>query len=475
MLGLTSCQQLDFDEEFQASSTKTSTISKFNVSLCDVNTLVGILDKNDSKKQLDYIEPLAYNGDTLLYVVNYKDNKGWRIISGDRRTTSIFASADDGVFKLKEINPGVGNWLVELADNVLALKQSGKQDSTLGDFSLWRNIDKLQYTQVKVNGKSGVQKILDPEVEGGYWELYDVTSESAPITWVGPLLFTKWGQEYPWNVCVPWNRDYSGRCATGCAAVAIGQTMRYLNDKIGVPVNSFEEGRCFGYSYKDNTDDKYYGNYGFSFVNPTSISWLKMAMSIPFPTRKQTPSTDIVAVLMGWIGYEIGMRYDIKESSLENMSALPLFFNNNGINCTFKDYNSNEVINSLNNEIPVIIGANATEIIKRFFWITWSIDYQDGHMFVVDGYQTNMTKYTYRYKWIDGYNDPTYFVKSKKAPTTTQTEKIEEYISTTQYLRMNWGNEGSFDHALYSINSDWNFNSKNYKYNRKMLIGFSKK
>ena len=98
----TSCQQLDFDEEFQTSSTKNSIISKFSVSLSDVNTLVNILDKNESKKLLDYIEPLAYNGDTMLYLVNYKENKGWRIISGDRRTSSILASAEEGTFNLKE-------------------------------------------------------------------------------------------------------------------------------------------------------------------------------------------------------------------------------------------------------------------------------------------------------------------------------------------------------------------------------------
>lgn len=77
-------------------------ISKFNVSLSDVNTLVDILDKNESKKQLENIEPLAFNGDTMLYIVNYKENKGWRIISGDRRTSSILASAEEGTFNLKE-------------------------------------------------------------------------------------------------------------------------------------------------------------------------------------------------------------------------------------------------------------------------------------------------------------------------------------------------------------------------------------
>jgi len=172
VFAFTSCQKLDFDEEFQTSSTKNSVISKFNVSLSDVNTLVDIMEKNESKKQLDNIEPLAFNGDTMLYIVNYKENKGWRIISGDRRTTSVLASAEDGIFKLKEINPGVGNWLVEIADNILALKQAGKQDTTMGDFILWKNIDKFQESQSRASGISKVQKIISPDLNDGYWELY---------------------------------------------------------------------------------------------------------------------------------------------------------------------------------------------------------------------------------------------------------------------------------------------------------------
>jgi len=452
---LTSCQQLDFDEEFQTSTTKNSVISKFNVSLSDVNTLVDILDKNESKKQLDYIEPLAYNGDTLLYVVNYKENKGWRIISGDRRTTSIFASAEDGIFKLKEINPGVGNWLVELGNNILALKQAGKQDTTLGDFTLWKNIDKFQESQAKSNIKSDLDEILNQdEDDSDYWELYDVTSTGLPTTQVGPLLQTKWGQSSPWNTCVPTGKSTTNRCLTGCVAVAGAQTLHYLHYNIGVPVNAYTVGSCDGYS--DSGDDHV---YGYRFSNATSTAWDNMALHI----RDYSKSFDLSGILIGWVGMNVKMDYSLVGSEAETKDLVP-FFNNIGINCTFKEYNSTEMIQSLQNRKPVILRAYATRDRVRFLWITWSYEYKDGHAFVADGYEIKQTKYTYHYRWIDS-----------NGLATDESYKTEESISTSNLLIINWGTSGDYDNGRYLYDGNWEAGGLNFQYKREMIIGFSKK
>lgn len=462
---LTSCQQLDFNEEFQTSSTKSPKSLIFNVSLNDVNTLISILNKNESKKQLDYIEPLDYNGDTLLYVVNHKENKGWRIISGDRRTTSIFASAEDGVFKLKEINPGVGNWLVELADNILALKQDGVKDTTLGDFTLWANIDKLQESQATANGKSKVQKINSPIEETGYWELYDIASTTLPSTQVGPLLPTKWGQGTPWNTCVPTGKGTTQRCVAGCVAVAGAQTLYYLHYNIGVPINAYTVGSCVGYS-NSNTDK----NYAFSFSNPTSTAWDNMARTYGDYSR----SFDLSGILMGWVGMNINMDYTLDESGAYTKDLVPLF-NNNGINCSHKNYNSTEIRQSLQNRGPVILSARRRTEPIVILWITWGYK-TAGHAFVADGYEIRQTKYTYYYYWVDGGGVQPMYVKRQKAADSFEEYKTEEYISTSNLLMMNWGYDGSFDNGRYSYDGDWYTSSdRNYAYDREMVIGFSKK
>lgn len=461
----TSCQQLDFDEEFQTSSTKNSVISKFNVSLSDVNTLVDIMQKNESKKQLENIEPLAFNGDTMLYIVNYKENKGWRIISGDRRTTSVLASAEDGVFNLKEINPGVGNWLVELADNILALKHAGKQDTTMGDFILWKNIDKFQESQARASGISKVQKIISPDQNDGYWELYDVTSTTLPSTQVGPLLPTKWGQGNPWNTCVPTGKGTTQRCVTGCVAVAGAQTLYYLHYNIGVPVNAFTTGSCWGYS---NSKSDY--NFGFSFSNPTATAWDNMARDSWDFSR----NTDLGGILMGWVGMNIKMNYTL-DASGANTEDLAPFYNSIGINCTYKDYNSTELFQNLQNRKPVILSAYATKEPVRVLWITWGYNYKDGHAFVADGYETRQTKFTYHYQWVNGNGTQPMYVKSQRIPIIDESYKTEEYISTSNLLMINWGWNGSGDNGRYSYNGDWNAGGYNFQYKRSMIIGFTKK
>ncbi len=455
ILILTSCKQLSFDEEFQTPLAKNPENLIFNVSLNDVKTLVSILNKTDPEKQLNYIEPLAYNGDTLLYIVNYKENKGWKIVSGDRRTTSILASAADGVFKLKEINPGVGNWLIELADNISVLKQAGKQDTTMGDFTLWKNIDKLQESQVKSDSKSTLDKTLnqDEDDSNGYWELYNITSTSLPTTQVGPLLQTKWGQNNPWNTCVPTGKNTTDRCVIGCVAVAGAQTLHYLHYNIGVPVNAYTVGSCDGYS--DSKDDHV---YGFRFSDATSTAWDNMALHL----RDFSKSFDLSGILMGWVGMNINMNYSLSESGTATSALVP-FFNNIGINCTFKNYNSTEMIESLRNRKPVILRAYATRDPIKFLGITWDYDYKNGHAFVADGYETKQTKYTFHYHWIDsnGFADESY--------------KTEESISTSNQLIINWGTSGSWDNGRYLYDGNWEADGLNFQYKREMIIGFSKK
>lgn len=448
-----------------------------------MNTLVNIWDKNDTVRQLGHIEPLAYLGDTLLYVVNYKDNQGWRIVSGDRRTTSVLASAEDGSFQLKGINPGVGNWLVELADNISALKQTGEQDTTMGDYALWTNIDLLQETQSKsaMAKNAGLQRVSSyEEGTGGYWELYDITFTTLSNTQVGPLLQTKWGQDSPWNTCVPTVKGTTNRCPTGCVAVAGAQMLYFLHYDIGVPTHAFTTGYCWGYSQDKN--DK---NYGFSFSNATTTAWDNM------DTHRMsdywnggfflTTGTNLVAILMGWVGLNVKMDYTPEESSSSTRDDLTPFFNNIGISCTYKKYNSTEVRQSLQNGKPVIIRATRRTGPKIILGIQFGYNYS-GHAFVADGYEIRDTKTTYHYRWVDdsGIIPPIEMMPAKARsavpPKPLDSFKTEEYVTTSKQWIFNWGYSGKYDDGRYYYDGGWTTSSdRNYYYDREMLIGFSKK
>lgn len=333
----------------------------------------------------------------------------------------------------------------------------------MGDFTLWKNIDKFQESQARASGKSKVQKIISPDENDGYWELYNVTSTTLPTIQVGPLLPTKWGQSNPWNTCVPTGKGTTDRCVTGCVAVAGAQTLYFLHYNIGVPVNSFTVGSCFGYSH-----DKYDKNYAFSFSNPTSTSWDNMARD----SWDYSRSFDQSGILMGLIGMNIKMDYTLDESGAYTKDLVP-YFNSIGINCSHKVYNSTEVRQSLQNRIPVILSARRREP-KVILGITWGYKYK-GHAFVADGYETRQTKYTYYYTWVYGNGMQPMYAKSQKIPIIDETYKTEEYISTSNLLMMNWGYDGNYDDGRYSYDGAWNTSSdRDYAYDREMIIGFSK-
>jgi hypothetical protein len=227
----TGCNQVDFEENPVANRVEEAIFcdSIFNVSIGEVRCLVNILNKDnpdDFKKEVSEIQPIAYQGDTLLYIVNYQDNKGWLVISGDKRTTNVLAYGDIGDFNLNAINPGVGIWTEDLAGQIYALKhrETIASDTLLENFILWQKIDEyMRYLQSQ--SQPQLRAVI---ANTGYWECYDIVPESFTTTTEGPLLTTKWGQDEPWADCVPYNKDYTGKCPTGCEAVAGAQMLYYL-------------------------------------------------------------------------------------------------------------------------------------------------------------------------------------------------------------------------------------------------------
>lgn len=255
-LMLNSCSELDMKETF-INTNKLN--NKFNVTFISVKKFINIATHNDSLVQLDKLDPVIYQGDTLLYIVNFKENKGWSIISADKRTPAILASSEKGSFDINKVNQSVLIWLDETSNRIYNLKKTTEGDTTKADYKLWNNIEIL------TNQKP--QKVGSP-LDGGYWQLVSITSQTLPSYQKGPLIQTKWGQgddNKLWNTCVPFNPNYTKRCVVGCSAVATGQMLYYLHNKIGAPTNTYQQGSCSGYSESGGILGGIFDNYNYAF------------------------------------------------------------------------------------------------------------------------------------------------------------------------------------------------------------------
>jgi hypothetical protein len=460
---LASCSQLDFDADISTPVlSQSASTSTYHVGMEDVKTLLNVWAKSNPNKSSYTIVPVVYANDTLLYVVNYGEDYGWTLISGDKRTPSVLACDQTGSFLLNKLDQGVAVWLDDLADRIYALKTTKDTISTGPDLALWANLEKLQLHQSGLRSS----KIISPDEidsEDGYWELIDVTSTAlTPIT-IGPLLSTKWGQTSPWNTCVPYNKAYTSRCVTGCVSVSGAQMMYFFHSKFGVPVYSYSSGSCSGYSASSSDY-----NYGFSFSNPSATVWddmdLRRVMNYSTGTYNITTGTHYAAILMGFVGYAIGMNYTESASSA-NTEDLGSLFSDNGISSSYGDYNSSTAKSSITNGIPVIVRADATRTNHKFLGIHLYYTYSDGHSWVIDGHETQRTLYTYTYEWYEtGSDDELISIGTTKTETST---------SYSYYFLMNWGSNGSWDSSRFTYTGSWTADTYNFQYNRKMLYGFS--
>jgi len=484
------CSQINFDGDFSAEkqSKKEKSNVNFNVGLTTAEAFVDILNKDENgelRKEVKAITPIIHGGDTLLYLVNYKDDKGWIVISGDKRTSGILAYADNGLFETESLNQGQMTWLDDLANQIYILREQSdlKSDTLTSDFNLWNKIETYvtntnNYQDLRSIGVPINPPPLNLDTTQGYWLLIGVSSQELSPTQVGPLVQTKWGQSFPWNTCVPYNANTGGNCATGCVAVAGAQMLYYLHHLWNVPATMYSTGYCNGWVMSSSSYD-----YSFSFGNRTATMWNDMATEMPFSFDYNSftlvpisnAATDKVAILMGYIGWQVGMSYGEQSSApFENLVGL---YYNEGINSSCIDFNSSAIVPNLNNNLPVIISASATQNNHTFlglFHLYYT--YDDGHAWIIDGYQNKNIKYTYEYQWYPNVvtNPPSVF------PCYTKTE--EEIVTTPNYFSMNWGWDGTDDYGWYSMGNsavwtvyDEDGNPLNFQYKKKMITNFSKK
>jgi hypothetical protein len=261
---------------YQPTQMKSPTLN-FNVSLTSAQTFVDILNKDkeeDAKKEVENILPIVYQSDTLLYIVNYLDNKGWLVISGDKRTSMILSYSDEGSLDIDNLtNPGVGIWLDDLAEQIYALKhrETIASDTLSENYSGWLKIEEFIANTSNLQTR---QLVTGPE---SHWELINVSAQIVSTTTTGPLLTTKWGQGPPWNACVPNSKDYTTRCPTGCVAVSGAQIFYYLHNRLDVPASTYSSGYCNGWSDEQsgiwNVIFNNSCSYSFGFSDYSTTTW----------------------------------------------------------------------------------------------------------------------------------------------------------------------------------------------------------
>lgn len=272
--------------------------------------------------------------------------QGYVIVSGDDEMTELVEYAENGFFDAENVPPQMQLWLDGYAEYVAAVQ----------------------------SGKAKARKIL---------------LSDSPSVVVEPLVTTKWNQDAPFNNFAPEYTDDNNntqRCATGCAATAMAQIMKFHNwPEQGVGHYSYEH-QSFGTISSNFSEHVYDWTNMIDRYNNGEYSNMQ---------------ADAVALLMKDCGVSLNMNYG-PVSGASIYSYYPAFKN-------YFRYSS-RTVNRSGCETAEFTKIITDELQEGRPIIYCGTGEDGGHAFVVDGYDTN---YFLHVNWgwggySDGYFDMNY-------------------------------------------------------------------
>lgn len=272
--------------------------------------------------------------------------QGYVIVSGDDEMTELVGYAENGFFDAENVPPQMQLWLDGYAEYVAAVQ----------------------------SGKAKARKIL---------------LSDSPSVVVEPLVTTKWNQDAPFNNFAPEYTDDNNntqRCATGCAATAMAQIMKFHN---------WPEQGVGHYSYEHQS----FGTISSNFSEHV-YDWTNMIDRYNNGEYSNVQA-DAVALLMKDCGVSLNMNYG-PVSGASIYSYTPAFKN-------YFRYSS-RTVNRSGCETAEFTRIITDELQEGRPIIYCGTGEDGGHAFVVDGYDTN---YFLHVNWgwggySDGYFDMNY-------------------------------------------------------------------
>lgn len=308
---------------------------------------------NSDIKNIETLECLKIkdiNGDLLIFIVNFKEPKGYVALSAESESFPILAFSLEHNFHENNMPVGM-NFLFE------------------------------QYkTQIKEIRK---KKYISKE-NRERWQKYYSHRKAANIasqTIIGPLIPTKWGQNCYYNELLPLNKsmyaEYCNHVPVGCIGVAMAQTIKYY---------SYPKYAIGTISYRDPDDYYPCGNivcidssYGTINVNLTTSSYDFNKM----PNELASSNAE-VAKLMRDCSVSVYTDFG-KNGSASNMENLMMALMRNfqyapTLSLIERTKNSSQWTTIIKNELSY----------NRVVLYSGLDTSMGGHAFIVDGYRSDV-------------------------------------------------------------------------------------
>lgn len=374
------------------------------------------------------IEAIRNAEDTLMYLVNYEN--GWELLSADKRVSKVLVKGTGNVgYNDLRSNEANAFFMDELIRGMSAIKKDRSVKTPEEVMDTWQDFDE----------KEDELPALDPPLQFLRIEYNDTTSHI--VKYRDHFLQTKWGQNHPWNMLMPFkSASDTSRCRAGCVPVAAGQILYYLQNYYNVPIGSYGSAYTQAHAYTVL-------NYtNVNFYNYSSNYWNQMATHQFDQSGNSFETVSALLLLLGYF-YQADYYSNVTlATTLDTVDIFPLHF---GISCqsiNVFDVSLNNVSSILceqlyENELPIMMNVMSGG---------------DGHALVLDGYNYEYTDYTTH---IDVYVVPNgTSILPGQSPLHSYTE---QHTEESTFVAVNWGWDGMGDSTAhgqtvwYNINSEW--------------------
>lgn len=407
------------------------------------------------EREIDRLHTVsAEDGTPLFYIVNYKNNQGFIIVSATKDYLPVMAHSDSGTFDIANIDKtGVSLWLAEqkaivssideVPDSIklkyralwtaynaqetayeLPESRSSVDVSNLiyNSIAQWRTegytvyrLSEYKNTDEFNNLPQDVQNQLlnlplgyaNPNYGGRENVSFVLKKSTSRDNGVSALLKTTWGQRNGYNEFIPNNYR------VGCAAVAMGQIMKY-------------------HQY------------------PATFAWSAMS---------NNAATSTTARFLSEIGSVIDIDYDEDGSSGKPekvVSALRFYGYNNAL---LQGHSPSKAVQQLESGYPIFMSGLDS---SGFFGLSFK-----GHMWVCDGYSSGRESFLIKLMTLE--DCPADYEPNSFLNPLTHEEITGIQISL---FHMNWGWYGTND-GYYADDDLWlnlDGESRNYAHGRKDII-----
>lgn len=300
------------------------------------------------------------NTESPLYYVFNLEGGGYVITSADDRARTILGRCDEGQWDADNVPPAMQGWLESMSEGLLVLAQSD------ADVPASATTDACLAAAPERAAAVRVEPLLKLDGEG-------------------EIL---WGQNTPFNNLCP--ASGSTHSATGCAATAMAQIMRYHRwPAQGRGSNSYDTSTIGDSGSKTSVSDTFEG---------VSYDWSNMLTQYYLttdgrPSNYNDTQATAVATLMRHIGVASNMDYNTGASGTTEGPMLKAMIENFDYDRSLQiyyreNYTSADWYALLQSEIdaqrPVLMNGYSVS---------------GGHAFVIDGYDTQMGNGYFHFNW----------------------------------------------------------------------------